>query len=703
MSGGLPAQIRSTAVVSASFAGTEDVLDGFPTSAGAVVGFGEEVWDFRPVEGLAPNLRRSALVVEWKSFGNPRFRLAAKEVLFAQLHPDHPRVAGLVGWRRPLAIRGVAIHVVVWRAWFAWLADNDVSDLDQVGADHWDAYLARRRRDGVSAGHIAVTVGRIRDFYDYAPILTSAGYRSRPWGRHSAWSVAGVRRGRENATPPIPEEVFAPLVGAAIHLIEHAEVIIAARDVHMDLQGSRWTRTGMHGRGCGDGVDYDRRLQALIDLHKAGARPLPASAQRGRATPRVNLRMIALWSGLTPKVLAAPQLRAKIAAAVQELGVAPAPLVRSFDEVHDHQAVFGQVIWGGVIGTAVELLVTACFIIIALSGMRLEEITAIRRGCIRRVGLRNGDERISLDGTIFKHQRLGGVPTSWVVTEPIATAVAVLERLAPGIQDLLFTPETIRACRPRRPPQHATVGMGHYLSCFCDWLAGGILPPGVQPLPAGTRVTTRQFRRTMARLLAFRPHGVIAGKIHLKHLHIVMSEGYYGNANSSLAAFHADVEAELAVARLQAAKQRYLSYVDGGGIAGGARKTLVGHFEQIATEMAAFKGTTLEADRHLEALLGDRLGKLHIGTVNDYWFIDPDKAACRNSDAPPAAPRPNACVGDRCPNAVVTTAHLPVYQASHEQVVTLRRSRSVSEFEKQRLAAEQRRLERVIQAVERRP
>jgi len=36
-------------------------------------------------------------------------------------------------------------------------------------------------------------------------------------------------------------------------------------------------------------------------------------------------------------------------------------------------------------------------------------------------------------------------------------------------------------------------------------------------------------------------------------------------------------------------------------------------------------------------------------------------------------------------------------------VVTLLRSRSVSEFEKQRLAAEQRRLERVIQAVERRP
>jgi hypothetical protein len=402
-------------------------------------------------------------------------------------------------------------------------------------------------------------------------------------------------------------------------------------------------------------------------------------------------------------VLAAPHRRAAIATAVAELGVEPAPLVRSFGEAHDHHAVFGQIIWGANIGAAVDRLVAACFIVIALSGMRLEEITAIRRGCIGRVGLRNGDERIRLHGTIYKHQRLGGTPASWVVIEPVASAVAVLERLAPPHQDLLFTPETMRSHQRRTPPRQATVDMGHYLTRFCDWLAGGILPPGLGPLQAGTRVTARQFRRTMARILAFRPHGVIAGKVHLKHLHIVMSEGYYGNANSSLAAFHADVEAELAAARLQAAKDRYLSYIDGRGIAGGARNTLVGHFEQIATDMAGFKGTTLEADRHLEALLADRLGKLHIGTVNDCWFIDPDKALCRNGHSPPVAPRPNACVGDRCPNAVVTTAHLPVYLSSHEQVVTLRRSRQVSGFEKERLAREQQRLERVIQAVERRP
>lgn len=316
--------------------------------------------------------------------------------------------------------------------------------------------------------------------------------------------------------------------------------------------------------------------------------------------------------------------------------------------------------------------------------------------------LRNGDERIRLHGTVYKHQRLGGVPASWVVIEAIENAVAVLERLAPADEDLLFTPETMRTYRRRTPAKQTTVGINHYLARFCDWLAGAILPAGVQPIAAGTRVTTRQFRRTMARILAFRPHGVIAAKVQLKHLHIFMSEGYYGNANSSLAAFHADMEAELAAARVEAAKQRYLPYIDGGGVAGGARKALVRHFEEIATEVAGFQGTTLEADRHLEKLLADRLAKLHIGTVNDCWFIDPAKALCRNGDAEPTAPRPNACMGDGCANAVVTRTHLPVYLASHAQVVTLRRNRNVSDYEKDRLAREQQRLARVIEAVENR-
>jgi hypothetical protein len=697
----IPAGIPAPSSI--TFADDADVLCCYPRPVGVEVLFSEEIWDFSTVEGLAPNVRRSAFIVDWGSIANASFRLAAKEVLFAKLHPEHPAVLEAIGWRRRLAIRGVGPHLVIWRALFAWLEDNDVLRLADVGTHHVEAYLERRRADGVSAQHLAVTLKRIRELYDYAPILTEATFASRPFARRTASEVAGVRRKAENVTPPIPEAVLAPLVVAALHLVEHAEVILAAREVNADLADYRCAPCS----GCGGDrrarrQALDQRLEQLIEAHRREGRPLPEGGARGRSQGGVNYSLLGRWAELSPRVLAAPHRRVVVDAAAKELGVAPAPLSRSFEERPEHEAAFGQVIWAKVLARAVELLVTACYILIALSGMRGEEITSIRRGCIEEVLLRNGDRRLRLHGRVYKHQPLGGTPAAWVVTEEIAAAVAVLERLARPEEELLFSPATFLTYRRATPLSHATVSLNHYLERFCEWLADGPLPPGLATLPAGTRVNTRQFRRTMARLLAFRPHGVLAGKVQLKHLHVLTSEGYYGRANSSLSAFHAEIEAEQAAARLEEIKARYLAYLDGGGVAGGARRALLRHFEEIAGEMAAFPGTTLEADRHLEALLADHLGKLHIGTVNDCWFIDPDKAMCRRGDATASAPRPNACVGDRCANAVVTAVHLPVYRAAHEQVVSLRRSRKVSSFEKERLGLEQGRLEAVIEAVERR-
>ncbi|MGH9069259.1 MAG: hypothetical protein ACRD0J_17485, partial [Acidimicrobiales bacterium] len=331
---------------SATFGADADVLSGFPSPAGTAVAFAEDRWDFRAVEGRAPNVPPCAWVAEWSSIANPVLRLAAKEVLFAKLHPDHPAVIEALGWRRAMAIRGIGPHLAVWRAWFAWLDDNDLHELCHVRPHHWEAYLVLRRRDGVSDQHLAVTVKRIRELYDYAPVLTEPSYPSRPWGRRTAWSVAGVRRSRENATQPIPEAIFAPLVSAALHLVEHAETIVAARDLHMDLLDHRCAPSGQ-GRGADPAAqreENDRRLQHLIDKHRGEPRPLPLSATRaGARLGRVNLGVIGLWAGLSPKALAAPHRRALLAQAAAELGVAPAPLTRRFQDGPNHEEAFGQV------------------------------------------------------------------------------------------------------------------------------------------------------------------------------------------------------------------------------------------------------------------------------------------------------------------------------------------------------------------------
>jgi hypothetical protein len=62
------------------------------------------------------------------------------------------------------------------------------------------------------------------------------------------------------------------------------------------------------------------------------------------------------------------------------------------------------------------------------------------------------------------------------------------------------------------------------------------------------RITTRQFRRTLAWFIARRPGGVIAGAIAYRHHSIQMFEGYAGTSDSG---FRAEVEAEQALARAE--------------------------------------------------------------------------------------------------------------------------------------------------------
>jgi hypothetical protein len=61
------------------------------------------------------------------------------------------------------------------------------------------------------------------------------------------------------------------------------------------------------------------------------------------------------------------------------------------------------------------------------------------------------------------------------------------------------------------------------------------------------RITTRQFRRTIAWHIANRPFGTIAGMIQYKHASVAAFEGYAG---SSISGFRAEVEAQRALGQL---------------------------------------------------------------------------------------------------------------------------------------------------------
>jgi hypothetical protein len=73
-----------------------------------------------------------------------------------------------------------------------------------------------------------------------------------------------------------------------------------------------------------------------------------------------------------------------------------------------------------------------------------------------------------------------------------------------------------------------------------------IIPAG--PSGAPWRLTTRQFRRTIAWHIANRPFGAIAGIIQYKHASVAAFEGYAGSSRSG---FRAEIETERRLGQIE--------------------------------------------------------------------------------------------------------------------------------------------------------
>jgi len=76
-----------------------------------------------------------------------------------------------------------------------------------------------------------------------------------------------------------------------------------------------------------------------------------------------------------------------------------------------------------------------------LSGMRDSEIKHLHRGCLRTHKDPTGAAyRWTLDSLAFKGERdPAGVPATWVVGQPVAAAISILERLQTSPNGFLFT------------------------------------------------------------------------------------------------------------------------------------------------------------------------------------------------------------------------------------------------------------------------
>ncbi|MEU8976800.1 site-specific integrase [Streptomyces monashensis] len=685
-----------------------------PGQAGPV--FGQDVWDFSQVTGLPAYMKTADRILDFTPIRNPLWRVVAKEYVAALMLPGYERVRELPrAVRTPHTVQTCNLKLKETARWLNWLTSHGISQLGDVTEYHCTAYVAERerRRDkrGEVIGQQSPTMARaanvVIELAYYHELFSTDRYPAdlQPFGGRAASTVAGLRRTRngENSTPVVPDEVLQPLLSAALYMVQVlAPHILVLRDQVRDLQQST-PNPAPQARGVAV-------LEEVVRRRIAAARPLDRLPQ-GRITLRLSkgtfepddpLLQVSLdslareagRSGFNYRDL--PALRPVLLRALDAVGVEQ-PWGRDAAEVirADEQ---GEIPWTvpipeDQVRTLEHQLRTACIIVTAaVSGMRISEIAELAVGCRLTEEPIPGMVRYRLASKVIKGQPLGGTDDEWIVTEEVHHAVKVAEDLMgseePGT--LLFGNFAFNLLYER----------------FCRWVNG---PSGqrlgLAPIPEH-QVSLRMFRRTLAVALAYRPGGVLATKIALKHVSVATTEGYANRPGGAQSRLLAEVTAEEQQRNLDLVLAEYRKHQQGIQPSGPGARDLVKFFESVDSslhEQTTKAPHVVLNDQQIRTMLSKRASSLHLGVANYCWFTDPSRALCLKLAQTPNAKKPliGMCDSTRCPQATHHACHRPVW-AEHQTTtkVFLGNLGRGHRVERERLEADLARCEHVLAEID---
>lgn len=615
--------------------------------------FIDQVWRLDPAQ---PQRHRAAMTLNF-SVLPVGYQVTAKQLCHAQLSGPLPP-----GERRP-RVATVARTLSDLMPFLRWLDNRDAGRVDELATTDLLAYqrhLLGEVRDG-RARHRAR--GAVRMLWRYRDSLDHP-LRFDP--RHlDEWGEPHRGAAVENATDRIPEPVLGPLIGWAMRFVDDfAPDILAAHRRWQRLRRGEPRTTRRH-RGEGR-----QRLAALLEVYREQNRPLPSR------DGHPNYSYLAVLAGCGETGLF--RHREEIDAAAAELGLdrgsaIDTPISGTLDGrpwltaiLTDHRAADG-------VGQLTRQLQAACYILIAyLSGMRDSEIKHLRRGCLRIDRDRRGvAHRWSVTSLAFKGEDAPeGAEATWIIGHPAARAIAVLQQLQPPTTELLFTVlPSVGTGQAARASNDAlsSAATCRQLNSFVSWVNDYCAERGrADPIPHVNRrvwrLTTSQFRRTLAWFIARRPGGAIAGAIQYRHHAVQMFEGYAGTSDSG---FRAEVESEQALAR----GEHLLGMIDEyehKTLAGPAAATAGQRLKDFGAQ-ARFAGAVITDPRRLTRLLRREDPAIHPGTYVTCVF-DPDKALClkqgQRPDRPERdGPRLRDCQPMACANVALTPANTTVWQA----------------------------------------
>ncbi len=683
--------------------------------------FDDDLWDFTDVAGIpvsmGPNIRR----LSFTQIADPRWRLAAKKLIFAMLVPRHEAVAPLPrAHRTPVHIATASRRLGETARLLNWLAGQGIAGLGEITTRHCEAYLAHRRHvtseDGIVVGERSPGTRRgaaqaVIDLLNYGELFTAdrPDPGLRPWGGATATAIAEMPSGRSmNKTQPLSDDILQPLLAAALYLAS----VIGPHAVTLNQQVRDADR--QHGRRSpGEFAKVPRapaaEITRLLDRYRHDGEPLPmlpghvvsdrlaAGWSPGDPLLPVSLNILARQAGISQFSLRwLDELRDPIEAAASAVGVQE--MFARDGALVDRADGQGKVPWSppmhrleavalaGVVRTA------AATVIAAVSGMRASELMELRTGCQTAGEPVPGMIRYRLAGKLIKGQPLGGTRDEWVVIEPAYQAA----ELAGQLND---------------SPADSTLLLGRIaFAVRCKWFRNWVNGPsgqrlGLAPIP-DYPVTLRALRRTLAMELAYRPGGVLAAKVHLKHVAAATTEGYASRPGGAQAELLAEVNQHESERNLALIWDEFRNYQNGIMPAGPGARELTGFFAHIDAAPGTAEAPAPKvqrSDREILSLLAKRASVLHPGTANYCWFTDPSRALCLRLPGDQAGDKPliGMCDSARCPQATHHPCHRPVWAEHAENTKTfLGQLGRAQKAERKRLEAEHDRAVRVLARID---
>ncbi|WP_054313310.1 hypothetical protein [Mesorhizobium sp. 1M-11] len=668
--------------------------------------YGDPSWDLGPAV-FRENARRCHVTVHFGAVEDEGVREALREFLYARLNVDMP------GHRKILPPGSVRQTFNRARRFFEFVRDElGAVDLRRVGQPLLDRYVRHlktdRARRPVIVGHLLEVPA---DLYVYRDHLPYIGLGFQPWAGSAPARVAGYRHVRENLTPRIPEAIISPLLAWSIRYVtQFAADIFAARE-EMDLLEAHCAALIEADRGLKPKHRRERqrkRLGDYFDRLRTEGRGVPIwgtahngtflrHPETGEVSPPVNSHLLHLHIGLDAQ--AEPKMHIQltggaprqIRAALLELGVETGGMETPISILPETGRPWRPRFDAKTLAQEERMLQSAAYILCAyLTGMRDCEVQAMQRGCLALTRSEDGMiMRHRVRSVSYKGKSSRGEPAEWITIEPVAKAIEVLERLsfraasARGLTTLWPVLAVKSVCK-----DHLSAEIVRQLNHFRDHLNHLFGTPETPAVPNGPddqpwRITTRQFRRTIAWYIANRPFGTIAGMIQYKHASVAAFEGYAGSSRSG---FRAEVENQRSLGQLD----DLLTYFDerqaGATLSGPAAARIAKTLDGVSSELGPLPAMIADRAR-LRTMLASLARTLHVGVLADCFF-DPGTAACLKQATGAKGPLTALCQPTLCPNACITARHRPAWARSAQEATSLLKEKRLSQLQRNILQQE---------------